>query len=391
MLNGISFGVWNIIFNLYLKRGLGFEADFIGQVLSMRLFATGFIAIPAGFLCDSIGRRKSFLLGTFLGNLFNLAQILTANQIMLLGTSLASGLFGTISWVANAPFMMENSREEERTYLFSVSWAFMMIFGFIGNLLGGFLPDFFAGVPSGSDARILGYKLTLFSSITCGFTTLLPLFLIKEKITNQIGKLTISLGKTKSYSIVWKLVLTTGLIGFGAGCVVPLFNVFFASRFMATDEQVGVIFASGEIALAVGMFLAPMVSGKFGKVRAVVLCQFASIPFISLIALSPTLTLASSAYLVRGALMNMAGPVGSAFAMEIVKSTERATASGFQIMADNILRAVGAIFGGQIMSQGDYTSPFFLTSAFYLTSCTLYFIFFRKTERKALALKRKIG
>jgi len=34
------------------------------------------------------------------------------------------------------------------------------------------------------------------------------------------------------------------------------------------------------------------------------------------------------------------------------------------------------------MSLGDYASPFFFTSAFYLTSCILYFIFFRKTERK---------
>ena len=80
--------------------------------------------------------------------------------------------------------------------------------------------------------------------------------------------------------------------------------------------------------------------------------------------------------------MNMAGPVGSAFAMEIVKPTERATTSGFQIMADNIPRAVGVILGGQIMSIGDYASPSFFTSAFYLASCILYFMFFRKTERK---------
>lgn len=384
-LSGVSFGIWVTIFNLYLKWGLGFEADFIGQVFSMGTFATGFVAIPAGLLCERIGRKRSLLLGTSVSNLFSLAQISTANPILLLGTSLASGLFGTISWVAYAPFMMENSQQKERTYLFSVSWALMTIFSLIGNLLGGILPASFASMINGAEAKILGYRLTLFFSIACGLMALPPLFLIKErKSTNKIERRSFSLKGIQSYSVISKFVLTAGLIGFGAGYIVPLFNVFFASKFMATDEQVGAIFALGQIALAGGTLVAPTISDKLGKVRAVVLCQFLSIPFISLIAISHTLELASFAYLVRGALMNMAGPIGSAFAMEIVESTERAITSGFQIMADNIPRAVGAILGGQMMSLGDYTSPFFFTSAFYLTSCTLYFAFFRKivTEGK---------
>ena len=383
ILQGVSFGIWATIFNLYLKRGLGFEADFISQVISMGTFATGFVAIPAGLLCEGIGRKKSLILGTVAGNLFCLAQILTANRSLLLGSSLAAGLFGTISWVANAPFMMENSQRDERTYLFSVSWALMTVFSLIGNLLGGFLPDSFANILVGAEPKILGYRLTLLLSIACGLGSLLPLSLIKEKkITGQIKRPSFSLKGIKSYSVISKLILTAGLIGFGAGYIVPLFNVFFAGKFMATDEQVGIIFALGQIALTIGTLLAPMLSDRIGKVRVVVACQFLSIPFISLIAFSPTLELASFAYLARGTLMNMAGPVGSAFVMEIVKPTERATTSGFQIMADNIPRGIGVILGGQIMSLGDYASPFFFTSAFYLTSCVLYFTFFRKTERK---------
>jgi MFS family permease len=385
ILNGLSSGIWMAIFNLYLKWGLGFEPDFIGQVFSMSTFAAGFFAIPAGLLCEGIGRKKSLLLGTFLNNLFSLARVSTADSPVLLGASLASGIFGTISWVANAPFMLENSQQKERTYLFSVSWAARTIFGLVGNLLGGFLPNVFAGMIRGAEAKILGYRVTLFISIACGLASLLPTSLIRaEKPTNQIERASFSLRGLKSYSVIFQLVLTSGLIGFGAGYIVPLFNVFFASKFSATDEQVGVIFALGQIALAVGTLLAPIISERLGKVRAVVLCQFISIPFISLIALSPTLELAGSTYLARGALMNMAGPISSAFAMEIVSPTERATTSGFRLMADNIPRAAGAILGGGMMSLGDYTSPFFFTSAFYLASCSLFFVFFRKTERRVV-------
>jgi len=101
-----------------------------------------------------------------------------------------------------------------------------------------------------------------------------------------------------------------------------------------------------------------------------------------MIALSETLEPAGFSYLVRGALMNMAGPIGSTFAMEVVQSTERATTSGLTVMADMLPRAVSANLGGLMMSAGEYALPYFYTSIFYITAATLYFGFFRKMEKK---------
>ncbi len=101
-----------------------------------------------------------------------------------------------------------------------------------------------------------------------------------------------------------------------------------------------------------------------------------------MIALSETFELAGFSCLVRGAFMNMARPIGSTFAMELVQSTERATTSGLTVMADMLPRAAGAKLGGQIMSSGEYVSPYFYASIFYITAATLYFGFFRKMERK---------
>lgn len=380
ILTGLSFGIWEAIFNLYL-RDLGYKEDFVGFMFSLSAFATGFMALPAGLLCEGIGRKRSLLLGKLISNLFYLVQVFTADPSLLLATSLVAGLVGTISWVANAPFMMENSEKKERTYLFSMSWAFMTVAGMVGSLLGGYLPDSFAVMVQGE--TVLGFRLTLLCSIVFTFVSVLPILLIREKETSrQTAAQLLSLKNIQSVATILKLILTTGLIGFGAGFVVPLFNMFFANKLHATTGQIGIIFALGQIALAIGTFLAPVLSNRIGKVKAVVLCQVCSIPFISMIALSETLELAGFSYLVRGALMNMAGPIGSTFTMEVVQSTERATTSGLAVMADSIPRAIGANLGGQMMGSGEYVLPYFYMSIFYVAASTLYFGFFRKMEKK---------
>jgi len=380
ILSGLSFGIWGAIFNLYLRE-LGYKEDFAGFMFSLNALATGFIALPAGLLCEGIGRKRSLLLGTVVSNLFYLVQVLTVDPSPLLAASLVAGLIGTISWVANAPFMMENSEKEERTYLFSISWALMTVAGMVGNLLGGYLPDFFAVMVRGE--KVLGFRFTLLCAIVFTFVSVLPILLIREKRTSrQKATQILSLKNIQSGLTVLKLILTTGLIGFGAGFIVPLFNMFFANKLHASEEQIGVIFALGQVALAIGTLLAPVLSSRVGKVKAVVLCQICSIPFISMIALSKTLELAGFSYLVRGALMNMAGPVSSTFAMEVVQSTERATTSGLTVMADMLPRAMSANFGGQMMSSGEYVLPYFYTSIFYVTAATLYFGLFRKMEKK---------
>jgi len=380
ILMGLSFGIWDAIFNLYLRE-LGYHEDFVGFMFSLSAFATGFMALPAGLLCESIGRKRSLFLGTLVSNLFSLVQVFTADSSFLLVTNLAAGLVGTISWVANAPFMMENSEKEERTYLFSMSWGFMTVASMVGNLLGGYLPDSFAVMVQGEP--VLGFRLTLLCSVAFTFVSVLPILLIREKRTSrQKPSQLLSLKNIQSGRTILKLVLTTGLVGFGAGHIVPLFNMFFANKLHATTEQIGVIFALGQVALAAGTFLAPVLSNRIGKVKAVVLCQACSIPFISMIALSETLELAGGSYLARGALMNMAGPIGSTFAMELVQSTERATTSGLTVMADMIPRAIGANLGGQMMGSGEYVLPYFYTSLFYVTAAILYFWFFRKMEKK---------
>jgi len=304
---------------------------------------------------------------------------------ILLLASLVAGLIGTLGWVASAPFLTENSSQEERTYLFSVDWALMTIMGVIGSYVGGVMPDSFNALldlSTGIDGSAVGYRISLAISVTLALTAVVPILLMRKNKTLQKQKMVdlISFRNIKSHRTILKFMIPTALVGFGAGFIVPLFNLFFDLRFSATTEQIGLIFALGNVTLGIGIFAAPVLSDKLGKVKSIVICQFLSMPFIMLMTLSPSLALASTAYIARGALMNMAGPISSTLQMELVAAEERATTHGLMVMADNIPRAVTASISGGMMTGNDFYTPFLFTTVTYFIASSLYFVFFKKAE-----------
>lgn len=389
ILQGLSFGIWGVIFSLYLNLpDVGFQLDFIGNVFSAGAIATGFAALPAGLLCERIGSKRALLLG-LMANFISLVQIIVLEPSILLVASLSSGLIGTIGWVASAPFMTENSKAEERTYLFSVNWASMIILGVVGSYVGGILPDMFNSLLDLSTGPVagspVGYRITLGISVILALAAAFPILLVKEQRPLKSQRMAdyLALRNIRSHRLILKLMIPTGLIGFGAGFIVPLLNNFFQAKFLATTEQIGIISALGSITLGIGTLAAPLLSSRLGKVKSIVACQYSSMPFILLITSAPNLAMSSLAYVARGALMNMAGPISSALQMELVGEAERATTNGLMVMADNVPRAITASVSGEMMTGSDFFTPFLFTTVTYFVASSIYFIFFKGVEAKA--------
>jgi MFS family permease len=384
-LQGLSSGIWAVIFNLYLNlKAVGFQPDFIGLMFTVSAIATGLVALPAGLLCERLGPKKALLIG-FMANFVNLAQIVILQPSILLVASLSSGLIGTVAWVAAAPFMMENSTQEERTYFFSVDWAIMIIMGVIGNYVGGLMPNLlntFLGLPTGANGSPIGCRISLGISMALALTMVIPVLLIKEDRMLQRQKISdlISFRNIRSHRTILKFMVPTAMIGFGAGFIVPLFNLFFSLKFSASLEQIGLISSLSSITLGIGTLVAPALSKRLGRVKSIVVCEFLSMPFIMLMTLAPNLALASSAFITRNALMNMAGPISSTLQMELVTETERATTNGLMVMADGVPRALTAWVSGRMMTESDFYTPFLITTLTYFIASSLYFMFFRKAE-----------
>lgn len=385
-LQGLGLGIWGVIFYLYLNlQEIGFAPDFIGNMFSAGAIATGLIALPAGLLCELIGTKRTILI-SLVANFFNIIQIVVLEPSILLFASLISGLIATLGWVASAPFIVEDTKPHERTFLFSLNFAIWTITGVIGSLLGGVMPDMFnnaLGLATGAIAgSAVGYRITLALASVASAAAFVPILLVRtnhDMSRQKVGVL-LSLRNIKSWSTIMKFIIPVAIVGLGAGFIIPLFNVFFKLRYSATSEMVGMIFALGNVTVGVASLAGPMLSERLGKLKAIVATQFLSMPFIMLVTISPNLALSTGAYLARGTLMQMGIPLETAFQMEMVTENERATTSGIMMMADNIPRSVSSSISGGMMSGSDFYTPFLITTLAYFTSSSLFYILFRKTD-----------
>jgi hypothetical protein len=316
-----------------------------------------------------------------------LFEVFVLDSKVLVFASMASGLVGTLSWVASAPFMAENSDLRERTYFFSLNWAIMILMGVAGSLIGGVMPDLFRSLlhlSSAVEGSLTAYRMSLTVSIVLMLVAIIPVFLVAEaKRVKTCGFMDLlNLRNVRSGRTILKFMIPAGIIGFGAGFIVPLFNVFFKARFLATDPQIGTLFALSNVTLGIGTIAAPKLSERFTKARSVVLCEFCSMPFIMLTTLAPNLTLSATAFVMRNALMNMAGPTNAALQMELVSATERGTTNGLMVMADNVPRAITASVSGAMMTGNDFVTPFIVTTITYFLASTVFFMFFKDAEKK---------
>lgn len=384
-----SYGVSQLIFNLYIII-LGYSEAFIGLILFSGAFSLAIAAIPSGALCDKIGRKASLISGLIVSSIaYTILYITEIDLMILLSNGIGGGAF-SLYMVAESPFMAENSREEERAHLFSINFAILTIFTVVGFIIGSLLPIMLAPSLGTIPESITAYRATLVISIVFQYLSVITLFLItpgkkeeglpKEEI---VGSMT----RSKSIKLYLKFALVNGLIGLGAGFVVPLFNVFFYGRFNASREVIGMIFVGGQSTVAFANIIAPSLARRIGKIKTVALTQLSSIPFLIGIGISFNFSLSISSYLFRGALMNMAYPIFSMFTMEMVEKDVRAKVAGMNMTSWNLLWAFSVLLAGIIMSAGDYTTPYIFTCIVYTVSPILSLVFFLGIEK---GLQREI-
>ena len=137
--SGLSVSLLRLLFNLYLL-AVGFDTLFVAKFAAINWTCHGLSVIPSGILSDLFGRRRVFLIG-YSGNLLATTAVIfiTDPQIMLI-LAAVMGLFEGGHAIVGPPFMVEQSREDERVNLFSLNGGIQVAAASVGNLAGGLLP-----------------------------------------------------------------------------------------------------------------------------------------------------------------------------------------------------------------------------------------------------------
>lgn len=360
-----SFGMGQAFTMLFLNfylRALGLDGGMQGLINALPAFVSAVIAIPAVLVARRLREVMTLKLGSLLAVAGMLVLALSNGAAMALAGSFIQGVGSALVMVSSSPFMAAETTEENRVPLFSLQMALMTGAGFLGNLLGGQIPTLYAryaGVPADSLAAV---RAAILVAVVFQLVGTLPIFLIQSQPHQPAASLNrLDAFKVEDKVLMAKLIIPNVLVGLGAGATIPYLNLFIEAKFRIDYGQLGSLFGWTSLATAATVLIQPWIVRKLGQIKAVVAVQSASLPFLVMLGYSPAFFLVVLSLFTRGALMNAAGPVFSAFAMSKLPQGDRPMFSALNAMSWNIGWALAATFSGVFRS---FFGPAGLLTAF---------------------------
>ncbi len=362
---------------------------FVGIALGLNFVAHGFNSLPAGFIGDKYGRKRSFISASLIAIAAGAAVLVVQAPVTLLLLGIVVGLGEAFHGVVGAPFMMENSREAERIHLFTISGVLTTISTIVGAALAVTLPALFgswiAGLPAGSlgflefgTIRATALRLTLFMSVPFGLAELVPLFYMKESFALAPEPLRdmFLLKHVKHKANVGKLSLLTLAFALGLGLYFPLLPLHFGAAFGVAEAEFGTVLIANNLAIAAAIFAVPLLVTRWGKVRTIVYMRLLAVPFLAAMAFAPTLFLAGLFLVLRGAFSSTAFPITGSFSMEVMDRNERATTAGMTHAAFDLPFGGMVFLAGFILDAGLYSFTFLVGAGLVVLHALLWLRWF---------------
>lgn len=385
-LMGINFQIFQLLFNLYLK-DLGFNESNIGLIISFRAVGMTIIAIPAAILLSRIKLKPILLASCFLFGLFTFFLTSYIQMELLIGFSILNGMAFAFYRVAAGPFYMRNSTEVERTYIFSISFGMMILAGMAGSIASGKMVTVIADI---TGDIILGYKYTLFTGIFASLLALIPFYKIKASApSSEENRININKEQLKQRGkFYFKVTISNFLVGLGAGLIIPFLNLYFRDRFNLKPDTIGFFYFLVALSMLIGSLSGPVLAKRFGLVRAVVITQLISIPFMFILSYSYFLPIVVVAFVLRAGFMNLGVPIVTNLGMELSSKEEQGLVNALLMISWTSSWMISAAVGGSLIEAYGYTVTINITIVLYVLSTILFYSFFKKVEVKSEATPR---
>jgi MFS family permease len=357
---------------------IGFSSGSIGLLIGVFGLVPILTGIPFGVLSDRRGRKTLLLLGSFgiAPGLFIFA--LTNSLSYFLLSAVLLGLSEAASLTTWNAIIADQTNPENRTRAFSLSFIVSTVFTGLGSAVPFSFP--FLERSFHVDSRIVHQDFMLVASFLSLVTPVLLWSLLKgyrEVITPRSEE---KRSQKRNLRVLLKFSGINGLIGLGAGFIIPLIPTWFYLRFGTTDAYSGPLLAVSQVTIGLSAIGSSRLAKTYGQIQAIVMTTGLSTVFMLSLAFVPNAALAASLYIVRAALMNMASPLMDSYLMGIISSEDRGLASAINSIIWRLPNSVTTIAGGVILGMGLYSLPFMLAAGFYATAIFLFYTVFRKVS-----------
>lgn len=378
---GVAQSVFSLVYNLYVLK-LGYTREFIGTLESIPVFVTAALAAPIALLCVRFSMKKLLLTALFLAAVSFSGLALFTGKWPLIAFKVLYGVSAAFLALATWPLLARYSEGEERNYAFSFQFGFAMLAGFAGNLIGGALTDKAAVLLGAAAESPAAYRATLLAAVVIAAAAAVPVLYLKERTVpaERMPKPGPSLANRRTLMIF----LPQMLIGFGAGMIMPYLNIFFKTLFDLRIERLGALMSLMPLSMALGGFIGPWLVKRRGRVGAMIMLQFLSVPFLATMGFSGSMLPTVSAAFIRTMLMNASWPIYSVFMLSHFRKEDHALASALYTAGWSLTQAFGAKLSGTLQMVFGFDMPFLITIVCY-SSATLLLSrrFLRKEGEKA--------
>jgi MFS family permease len=374
ILPSVAYGMFYTDISYFLTTVQGVSYEVMGLVITAMGVSTFVASLFLGIAADVYGRKKLLVLGNVLASVILAAFALTTIPALLLVAAVLEGISEAAVLASSGALLAEKVEDAKRNSVFS-------LYGFAQSIaygVGGF------AIPAVVVFEMLGFTdkeghvlLYIIMAVFSLASTLLMLKVSESKGLKSGASLKDLLPR-KSGGVLSKYILTSAIIAFGAGMIVPLMTAWFGKAYGISDQISAPILAVSSIAIGAGTLAAPALAKRLSLVRAVVLTQALSTVFMFATPLSPDYISASVIYGMRALLMNMSSPLQQSMIMGLVAEDERGAASGFSGALWRLPNALSSFIGAWLIGIGLLAEPFFAAGLFYLISILLYWLYFRK-------------
>jgi MFS family permease len=376
----------------YYVHSLGYSQAFIGLFSAMPAIGALIGAVPTGMFADRIGRKPVLLMTAILTPLFLALTGLVTSAPLLLGFSFIQGLVATAYWVTNIPLLVESTTERERVGVLAFNSFLLLGIGALGNLLGGAIPEFVAGILHVSAANTIPLRWGVLGAALFTLVFGLPLWFLHEpkherkndvKRTAAPSQVMVTDTQAQSkekmpFLLFGQLLLPDLVFTMGEGAVVALIQLYFVLRFHLLPGPLGIIFTISGLAGGIFSLTAPLFVHRWSKLRIITIVQYLSAPLMVLIGLAPTLPLAITGEYARSFMRTLIEPVYAAFAMERVSDRHRATLAGLYSITWSIGFSIGPTIAGWLQTNISLSASFDFGAFCLLLAPSLLLTFFGK-------------
>lgn len=377
---------YNVLFGIYLKN-VGFNEAFVGQILSINTLGVALGAVPVAIFAERLNKKVTLITGLLLMVFSNLIVLNVQIPIVMQIFAFTFGIGNSTLMILQAPIIYDNTPEEHRVTAFSMAFVLQNIAFVIGSLVLGHLSQFLTASSSAVEANRI---------VLNGATSLIfiAVFIALKFNGGQMESCQRELPLLDSFSNIFKgykkllsgktllYLVQVSLIGLGAGMIVPFFSMYLKYSLNANDGVVGNIMAISQVGTVIGGLVVPPLAKKLGRVNTVIACQLLSIPFLFSISFPQGVVIITISFFFRSSLMNMASPIIGSLAMEIVEDQARTYMSSMVSLTNNLFRSVGIYFGGVLMFNYSYNTPYYWTIGCYLIGTFILYNVFKNVDKK---------